>query len=408
MQPARAFHPDSGSSGLPTDRAVLQAFLDRGITDLVTVPCSVTATWLDLAEEAAAAGRLSLVRTSHEGNLAGIAAGAWFGTGRPALVHMQNSGLPNAADGFISFALPEVYGIPMAVLVTWRGADDADDSEPHQAIGRRTADLCRAVFGRDCVHGARDGTGVIAEVGRTMDEVDAGRVGVMRLSPLGFRCTGAGSSVPAPCAPAPAPGDLRAAKGAGSLPAGLRGPGALTRDEAIVAIAAAHPDAAVLYSNGYTARAAQAVADRLGNFYNAGYMGGTLAMGWGLARARPGLEVVVVDGDQNAMMSGMLDNLLAEYPPNLHWYILDNGMGASVGGAASLPLAPFYQDVARVVATRPDAPGSFIHPRVRTCGAFEAEAASQAPGTLTGLARGFRRWVAQHHGAPHDAARLQR
>jgi hypothetical protein len=239
---------------------------------------------------------------------------------------------------------------------------------------------------------------IVGEAARAMAAVGRGGLGVLRLPAAGFRS----SPATLPPQPAPLPADLprlRAAKGADARPPELAGPQALSRDEAILAIAARHPEAAILFSNGYTARAAQAVADRPGNFYNVGYMGGTLAIGWSLARSRPDLEVVVVDGDQNAMMSGMKDNLLAEYPPNLHWYILDNGIGASVGGAVSLPLAPVYDHMARVVATRPDGPGPFRHPRVRTTGAYAAEAKYQAPGTLTGLARGFRRWVAQRPGA---------
>ena len=157
----------AGLAGLPglacTDRDLLDAYLDRGITDIVSVPCSITDTWHSLAAEETRRGRANLVMSSHEGNLPGIAGGIYLGTGRPALVHMQNSGLPNAGDGSISFADPEVLGIPMAVMVTFRGATPADDSEPHQAIGRRTDALCDAIFGADgCVFGDRHGRALLA------------------------------------------------------------------------------------------------------------------------------------------------------------------------------------------------------------------------------------------------------
>ena len=107
-----------GKTSLWSDAELLAAYLDRGITDIVSVPCSITDTWHSLAADAHARGEANVVMTSHEGNLAGIAAGTYFGTGRVSLVHMQNSGLPNAGDGFISFASREVYGIPMAAMVT--------------------------------------------------------------------------------------------------------------------------------------------------------------------------------------------------------------------------------------------------------------------------------------------------
>jgi phosphonopyruvate decarboxylase len=389
----------------PTERRLLRALREHGIDHVVTVPCSITATWHSLLTGADRAGAVRQIVTGHEGNLPGIAAGLWLGTGRPALVHMQNSGLPNAADGFISLASEDVCGVPMVAVVTWRGDTPDDDSEPHQAIGRRTPALCDAVFGPANVFGRRDGAGLLQALDAAVARARTGRPVALRVASTALQ-KAHGLHLPGPAGAAAALdlAALRAEKGEASLPAALSGGAALSRDEALAAIVAEHPGAAILFSNGFTARAAQAVADRPGNFYNTGYMGGTLAMGWGLAVSRPDLAVVVVDGDQNAVMSGMKEHLLADYPPNLFWYVLDNGIGASVGTAASVPLSPLCRQLARVVATVPDAPGSFRHPRVSTTGAYAAEAARQAPGALTGLARGLRRWIEQQPGVRHDHA----
>lgn len=369
-----------------TDRDLLAAYIDRGITDIVSVPCSITDTFHALAAEEHRAGRLNLVMTSHEGNLAGIAGGIYLGTGRPALVHMQNSGLPNAGDGFISFADPEVHGVPMAAMVTYRGATPADDSEPHQAIGRRTDLLCQAIFGdRAGICGNRHGLRLREEVLRSIAAARDGSIGVVKVADTGFRR----QHRPTLRAPESRPAlstrrTLRATKGVESLDASLMSAVAPSRDDAIRAIAALHPDAALLFCNGYTSRAARAIVESPRNFYNIGYMGGTLAIAWGLARSRPDLEVVVVDGDQNALMSTMKEHLASDYPPNLHWYILDNGIGASVGTSESLPIPASCHDIARIVETRPDDPGSFRHPRVRAVD-------DGAP--LSSLAARFRAWI---------------
>ena len=370
-----------------TDRDLLDAYTSRGIVDIVSVPCSVTDTWHALAAERSARGELNLVMTNHEGNLAGIAGGIWFGTGRTALVHMQNSGLPNAGDGFVSFADPEVYGVPMAAMVTFRGATPADQSEPHQAIGRRTDLLCEAIFGGEAViEGGRWGRDLLASVERSADAALDGRIGVVKVAEAGFRKvhraalpTGAGAHV------RPDVRELRRTKGIGSLPSSMCVGRTLSREAAIRTICERHPEAAILFCNGFTSRAARATCDSPRCFYNIGYMGGTMAIAWGLAKSRPDIEVVVVDGDQNALMSAMKDQLASDYPPNLHWYILDNGIGASVGTSESMPLGPAYDDLARIVRTVPDAPGSFAFPRVRA----ESQGAA-----LSTLAQRFRNWLA--------------
>lgn len=79
--------PQTSDSSSLSDRELLELCLDSGIRDFLRLPCSITDTWHCLAATAHREGTLRLVTTNHEGNLPGIAAGNWFGTGRPVLVH---------------------------------------------------------------------------------------------------------------------------------------------------------------------------------------------------------------------------------------------------------------------------------------------------------------------------------
>ena len=387
-----------GEKALTSDVELLQEYLRLGISDILSVPCSITDTWQWLAAQASLAGSLRLTMSNHEGNLPGLAAGVFLGTGQPALVHLQNSGLFNAGDGFLTLVSPAIYRIPVAVMVTYRGSYPDDSSEPHQEIGRRTDELTAAIFGDSrSVFNSYSGGCLLDQVRGSVSVARAGGVGVLKLSPVAFRKTVvAHLAEPFPAVTIEQIEALRASKGDLSLPSTLGFAGAVHRDQAIAAIVAAHPKAAILFCNGYTSRAAQAVADRWGNFYNLGYMGGTLAIGWALARSQPDLEVVVVDGDQNAQMSSMKDHLLANYPVNLYWYVLNNHVGASVGTAQSIPLAPIYQFLARVMETIPDQPDSFPHPRVCAKGAnIVDDPPAGEKHNLASLARGFRAWVQQ-------------
>ena len=61
------------------------------------------------------------VIAASEGNSIALATGHYLATGKPGLVYMQNSGLGNAVNPLLSLADPEVYGIPMILMVGWRG-----------------------------------------------------------------------------------------------------------------------------------------------------------------------------------------------------------------------------------------------------------------------------------------------
>ncbi|HEY9752513.1 MAG TPA: thiamine pyrophosphate-binding protein [Coleofasciculaceae cyanobacterium] len=107
----------------PTDLEILQRYIDLDIRHAFAVPCSITDTWTHFACDAAKQGLWSFNLTNHEGNLAGLAAGVFLATGQPALIQLQNSGLPSIGDGLISMANRRVCGIPLVLLVTHRGND---------------------------------------------------------------------------------------------------------------------------------------------------------------------------------------------------------------------------------------------------------------------------------------------
>lgn len=386
----------------PTDQRIVDEFRQKGIVDYAVVPCSITDTihyeWDKLARN----GEIDLITTTNESNLPAIAAGIYLGTGRTPLIHMQNSGFTNAADGIISLA--KVYKFPMVALVTWRGSNEKDDSEPHQEIGTRTNKITRAVV-KDNIHGTRMGRGILHAIDAAVDEANQGQIAVVLLSPDAFHKVIKPSLSPEATV---FDADKRrryqaryaaivAQKGTESSP--IDPDTQITREKAMEAIVKQHPNAAILFCNGYTARAAQGRVDRVGNFYNTGNMGGTLAMGWALAHSNPDIEVVVVDGDQNAQMGSMKDNLAANYPKNLQWYILDNGIGASVGIADSVPLGNWHYELARVIPTIPEAPGTFSYPRVRNRGAYfdteEAQVMAAQVGALPAHMQRFRGWIEQ-------------
>lgn len=78
---------------------------------------------------------------ANEGNAVGLAMGHYLATGMPAVVYMQNSGLGNAINPLVSLADPEVYSIPMLLMIGWRGKPDQHDEPQHIKQGRITTTL---------------------------------------------------------------------------------------------------------------------------------------------------------------------------------------------------------------------------------------------------------------------------
>ena len=72
---------------------------------------------------------------ANEGNAIGLASGYYLATGKTPFVYMQNSGLGNAVNPLLSLAAPEVYGIPILLMIGWRGEPGVKDEPQHVKQG---------------------------------------------------------------------------------------------------------------------------------------------------------------------------------------------------------------------------------------------------------------------------------
>lgn len=81
------------------------------------------------------------VITANEGSAVALAAGYYLATEEVPLVYMQNSGLGNTVNPLTSLAVPDVYGIPMLLMIGWRGEPGVKDEPQHVKKGRITIPL---------------------------------------------------------------------------------------------------------------------------------------------------------------------------------------------------------------------------------------------------------------------------
>lgn len=78
---------------------------------------------------------------ANEGAAVGLAAGHYLATGQPACVYMQNSGEGNIINPLASLTDPEVYSIPVLLLIGWRGRPGVHDEPQHVKQGKVTTGL---------------------------------------------------------------------------------------------------------------------------------------------------------------------------------------------------------------------------------------------------------------------------
>ena len=253
------------------------------------------------------------VIAANEGGAVGLAAGHYLATGNPALVYLQNSGLGNAANPLLSLADPEVYGIPMLLLVGWRGQPGVKDEPQHVKQGRvMEAMLAAMEIPAEVL--ATDPGAADAQIGRMLAQARTQGCPVALIVKKGtFEKYVAGR---------PADNGYR-----------------LGREEAIGQIAAhVPPQAVVVGTTGHISRELYEVRRKQGmgpgqDFLTVGSMGHASQIALGLALAQPGRPVYCLDGDGAALMHlGALPIVGQAACRHFRHIVLNNGAHVSVGG----------------------------------------------------------------------------
>lgn len=253
---------------------------------------------------------------TNEGSAVGLAIGSYLGTGLPAMVYMQNSGIGNALNPLISLADPQVYGIPMVLLIGWR-AEMRDefgqifDEPQHRKQGQITLELLRVL---DIPYIIIDSQtkGVQTKILTAVNEA------LSRSGPVAL-VVRKGTFHKFECSP-----DLKKFK-------------FVSREDAIKSVVANLPsNTSVISTTGmisrelYEIRKSNKLADGL-DFLTVGGMGHASQIATGLALTNPERKVVCLDGDGAILMhTGALANS-ADFS-NLFHIVFNNGVHDSVGG----------------------------------------------------------------------------
>lgn len=275
----------------------------------------------------------SHVITANEGAAIGVAAGYHLATHGLALVYLQNSGLGNVVNPLLSLADPEVYSIPMLLMIGWRGEPGVKDEPQHIKQGRVMLALLDAM---EIPYLTLSGDPEEAE--RNLAEAVArARSGSCPVAIVVRKGTFS-------------PYRLASASDTDQP---------MTREEAIRALVESiEGDAAVVSTTGMISRELYEIRCERGepagcDFLTVGSMGHASSIAFGVATQKPGRPVYCFDGDGALLMHlGSLGVLGQAAPTNFKHVVLNNGCHDSVGGQPTVGFSIRLGEIARACGYR--------------------------------------------------------
>lgn len=252
------------------------------------------------------------VVAANEGAAVALAAGHYLATGNLSLVYLQNSGLGNAVNPLVSLTDPTVYGIPMLLIIGWRGEPGTTDEPQHMRQGAITPALL-------------DTLGVPYQV---LPQNDAQAYKVIK------RMISIAKKERRPVTLIVRKGTFSACESAHKR----EDTASMTREEALESIIESSGTARIVATTGMLSRELFEIRERRNeshsrDFLTVGSMGHASSIALGIALARPEELVWCLDGDGALLMHlGSLATIGENAPKNLRHFVFNNQAHDSVGG----------------------------------------------------------------------------
>ena len=275
----------------------------------------------------------SHVTAANEGGAVALAAGHYLATGKMGMVYMQNSGEGNAVNPLTSLVDPDVYSIPMLLLIGWRGEPGVKDEPQHVKQGRVTLAMLDSLqLPYTVIDGSEDDiNAVIAKAAESAKTIGGAHALVVK--------KGSFDSY--------------------SLDSELPQDFGWNREDAIKKIVDQLTDRdIVVATTGMASRELFECRVSLGqsheqDFLTVGGMGHASQIALGIACQKPNRKIVCIDGDGAALMhlGSMAINGMAGVS-NFKHIIINNGAHDSVGGQPTVAFDINLPDIAQACGYR--------------------------------------------------------
>lgn len=251
--------------------------------------------------------------SANEGSATALATGYHLATGKIPMIYMQNSGEGNMVNPLLSIADPDVYSIPMLIVIGWRGEPGVHDEPQHVKQGKVTCELLDAmkVPYEVLSENEADLPAQFEKAYSYIRENNAQYAFVIRK------------------------GTFDDYKLVNNIPVD----GKMTREEAIEKIMlSADASTAFVSTTGMASRELYELRDKHGmshekDFLTVGGMGHASQIALSIAMQKKDRQVYCIDGDGASIMQmGGMATIGTRAPSNMIHFVLNNGAHDSVGG----------------------------------------------------------------------------
>ena len=267
---------------------------------------------------------------ANEGGAMGLAAGHYLATGQIPVVYMQNSGEGNIINPLASLTDPDVYNIPVLLVIGWRGRPGIHDEPQHVKQGKVTTGLLN-VMGIDY-------TVLSKEKDKAKTQIKKA-VAFMQTTKQCYALVIEKDTFDAYTLQNVEKNDL-----------------SMSREEAIQTVAATLGEKdCIVSTTGMISRELFEYRTLKGegherDFLTVGSMGHASQIALGIAMAKPGRKVWCFDGDGATFMHlGGMVIVASKCPNNYVHVVFNNGAHDSVGGQPTVGLNIDLPRIARAV-----------------------------------------------------------
>lgn len=251
--------------------------------------------------------------TANEGASVALASGYYMATRKVPVVYMQNSGFGNAINPLLSLCAPQVYSIPMLLMIGWRGEPGKKDEPQHLLQGKVMSSLLTDLGIQyevlpDFIEGARESVQTAVHYLENRKAPYAFLVKRQTFTPYKLESL--------------EPDNYQ-----------------VSREEALKAIIENSGKWDIMVATtGFTSREIYEIRednqqDHRRDFLTVGSMGHASAISLGVAVAKPSRQVLCLDGDGAMLMHmGTVGTVGLTGCSNLKHILINNGCHDSVGG----------------------------------------------------------------------------